>query len=296
MTSIEFIAKMDKIYEKLYSINEGLSFVESKEFMRGWKDGLNEGIGNFLGKAVHGVKQFGQDVKKGVTGAYEKGKELAGKAWASVKDFANDVYTKVKNGINTAADWIVSTPGKIKQYLTNVYIQVADSLVSAYNSLKDKAGELKQAIVGIWDNITTSISEGVAKVKNYWAQQSEKAQEWYNTNKESIKQQAIEAKNSTVTWLQEAGNKTLEVLKQIGSGALNIAKGVGYVSVFLIFAPIVGLYVGAKKLGEKSEEFVSAGMNKVSEIYKKEVADYLAAANAPMKETRIMTFEKFLNR
>ena len=44
MDRIVFKKEIDRLYEKLSSINEGLSSFESKNFLRGFNDGIKEGF------------------------------------------------------------------------------------------------------------------------------------------------------------------------------------------------------------------------------------------------------------
>lgn len=290
MNGFVFKQEINKIYGKVYKINESLSVNESKEFMNGFNDGIKEGIGSFLGNIGHKIKQGVHDVKKSVTGAYQKGQELAKQVWSTVKDFANSVINKIKQGITTAVDYLATAPGKIKDYLTSVYNQAIDSLVSAYNTMKDKAAELQQAIVGIWDNIVANLKQGIETAKT----KIQDAKTWFNTNKEIVITQAKEAQASSIGWLKQAGNDVLDVLGKIGKGTVDFAKGVGFVALFLIFGPIVGLVYGAKKLGQYSQQFVEAGLNKVADIWAKEKADFQAAYNAPIRENRhIKKFNEF---
>lgn len=290
MNSFTFKQEINRLYSQVYSINESLSVNEKKEFMKGFNDGIKEGFGSFLGKMAHGVKQFAHDVKKTATGAYQKGQEIAGRVWNTVKDFANSVYTKIKQGITTAVEYLASAPGKIKEHMTAVYNQVINDMVSAYNTMKDKAQELQQAVAGIWDNIVANIQQGIATAKG----KIQDAKAWFTTNKAIVETAAKEAQASSVSWLKQAGTDVLAVLQKIGTGALEFAKGVGYVAIFLIVGPIVGLVIGAKKLGQYSQQFVEAGINKVGEVWAKQKADFQIAYNAPIKENRhIKKFREF---
>lgn len=295
MTGIEFIGKIDKIYEKVYNINESLSLIESKDFMRGFNDGIKEGwfsnaagaAGKFLGKTFQGAKD-----------TYSKGKDMASRAWATVKEFADSVYTKIKNGISTASDWVSSQPAKIKEYLGGVYNGVIEDLSTAYTKLQGKSVELQQAVSNIMTNIKTNINSGSQKIKAYWLKNKEQAQQWYSVNKKIVEQQALEAKNSSISWLKQAGIDTLNILGKIGKGTLKVAQVIVEISLFLIFSPFVLLAKGAIKLEKVAHKFVADGIDAIGEEWEKSVSEFktqFAEQQKPLGENfkHIKSFESF---
>lgn len=295
MNSLEFITKIDKIYEKVYQINESLSINESKEFMRGFDDGIKEG---WLSKAAGAAGKFIGKTFQGTKDAYNRGKEIASKAWASVKEFADSVYAKIKNGLSTAANWISSQPAKIKEFLGGIYNGVVNDLTNAYTKLQGKAAELQQAVANIMNNIKTNIAASSKQIKSYWASNKEQTQQWYNTNKAIVEQQAIEAKNSSIGWLRQAGIDTLNVLAKVGKGTLKVGQVIGEISLFLIFGPFVLLAKGAIKLEKTAHQFVSNGIDAIGEEWKKSVQEFKTGFASQQKHIsenfkHIKSFESF---
>ena len=106
MERIVFKKQIDSIYEKLYYINEGLSSVESKEFIRGYQDGIEEGFKIFMehkndenpfllitegifGNMARGIGSM----VGGAKGLYQQGVKMATSAWKTVGDFATVVLS-----------------------------------------------------------------------------------------------------------------------------------------------------------------------------------------------------------
>lgn len=295
MNAFEFIKKIDNIYEKVYNINESLSLLESKEFMRGFNDGIKEG---WFSKAAGAAGKFVGKTFQGAKDAYNKGKDMANKAWSTVKEFADSIYSKIKTGLSTAADWISSQPAKIKDYLGGIYNGVIKDLSIAYDKLKNKGVELQQAISSIMSNIKTTIVSSCQKIKTQWETNKEKAQQWYITNKAIVIEQAKEAKASTAAWLRQAGIDTLNLLAKIANGTVQVGKVIGVISLFLIFAPFVALVKGAVSLHKVAHKFVSDGIDAIGEEWKKGIGEFktqFAEQQKPLGEQfkHIKTFESF---
>jgi hypothetical protein len=280
MNSTTFKEQIDNIYERFYSINESLGISEAREYRRGLDDGIKEGLGSFLGNAWHKGKQLGNDIGD----MYNKGKDMAKKVWNSVTEFTNSVLTKIKNGFNTCVDYIASAPDKIYDFMSKVYNGIFTNLKDAYSYLSDKADELKIAMQKLWDKITASVAEFSIKTGEYWTKNANLAKEWFYTNKAMIAQQAQKAKESSVAWLKEAGSTVLNLLEQVGKGTLSFIKGVSIFVLFLAVAPIAALVFGIYKLGKKSQELLSLGLDKVGEQWKKEVNDFRTASTAPLRQ------------
>ena len=313
MDRIVFKKQIDRIYEKLYSINESLSSEDSNELIRGFNDGIKEGYELFneninnlnewnpfkavakaagavtgaIGGAAKGV--YNQGVKaagavgNAISGAYQQGKELATKVWASATEFATGVIKKVSDAINTAASWIADQPGKIKEYLTGIYNDVVADMKSAYESLKDKAQELATSIQNIWNTITTNVKNVIASAKAKILTTEEAAKQWYEKNKQIVITQAQELQASSIAWMKEAGKTTLDVLTQIGNGAVTALKGVGICVVILMIGPFVLLYKGIQQIPElyaASKQQVEAGISQIGKYWEEAGQEFNSAKDA----------------
>ena len=302
MDRIIFKKEIDRLYEKLYSINEGLSSFESKELVRGFNDGIKEGYKFFQKNSLNEWNPFtaaakvAGSVAAGAKGLYQQGAKLAGQVWSTVADFASKTYGKIKTGIETAAQWVASQPGKIKAYLEGVYNQAVTDMTSAYESLKDKAAELSQAIGKIWTDITTSLTTAIATMKAGLAKTEEEAKAWYQKNSQIVLAQATALANSTSAWLKEMGTTAVDIATKIGNGTLTALKGVGVLALVVTVGPIVVLYEGIKKvpaLYQATQTLVEAAMTKLGTWWstqKQEMGEaYAAGFNKTMANVGVPT-------
>ncbi len=294
-----FIKDLNKIYEQVYRVNESLSIRESREFMRGFNDGINEGWGDFVKKVSKGVSSVvktGQDAvnrgKEAISGAYDKGKELAKRAWTTVKDFSQSIYNTISTAYTSSIEYIATAPGKAKKALEDMFFNVGKDLKKAYDSLKDKAQELQQAISTIWDNILQSAKDNVEKMKTKIAD----AKNWITTNYKQLESDFNSAQKSTNAVIKQVGADSLLILKKIGSGTVKAAGFLGLMILGLTIVSIEGVVKGVKAvaggvadaagavatgaanaatsvanaattLGDEGEKALNAGLTKVQQFW-----------------------------
>ena len=297
MDRIVFKQKIDSIYEKLYSINERLSSFDSKEFIRGFQDGIKEGYKWFNRNINTDINEWNPfkaaagavgSVVGGAKGLYNQGKQLATKAWNTVAEFTTGVVNKIKTGIETAATWISEQPGKIKDYLTGIYNQAVSDMKSAYESLKDKAQELATAITNIWNQIITSIKTSYETAKQKIIANQEAAKKWFETNKQLIITQAKELQQSTIAWLKQAGTTALDVINQLATDFGKILKGVGVCIGIILIGPIYLLVKGVMALPELyklAQKQVEAGFNQLEKFWEQLGEEYNAGINKGLSAT-----------
>lgn len=307
MNRIIFTNEINKIYERVYTINESLSVYESKEFLRGFNDGIREGAalyeagfwnkaanwaGKKIGQATKGVenvvgdvkqgvkdvvddvKQGYQNVKQGATNLYNKGKNLAKKVWTSIEEFSKSVYDKVSKGFDDVATFIATTPEKISDYLSNLYNQVAADINSAYEALKDKGKELLDKVSEFWTKtILPGIKKNFEAIKTTLLKDEKQAKAWFERNKKIVEKKATEFANSSIQFIKDAGTEALKILKQIGDGSLKVLKGVGILAALLVFGPIYLLIKGIMELPELYKAIkpsIDNGINALKEFWIKE--------------------------
>lgn len=299
MRSSNLAIELNRVYNTLYRLNESLSIYESKQLMKGFEDGIKEGWGSWIGKTAGNLVNKGKEVVKGakdsVTGAYNKGKELAKQAWNSIKDFANDVYNTVNSAYNSSVEYIISAPGKIKAILEEAYKKVTDKVTSALDALKDKADELKDAINTIYSNV---IKKTVESAKKVIAKVGD-GKSWLKSNFDVVKQSFVDAKNSSIKWVQEAGAKGLEVLEKIGKGSLEVAKVLGFVVAGLIILPTQALIKGGIMLynsGVEGADYVKTAVTNANNYLSKEFSDMASSYQKEVNESfsHIMNFNQFI--
>ena len=316
MNRLVFAEDINRIYERVTLINESLSVYESREFIRGFKDGIKEGAllfeadwfnkaagwaGKQVGAAEKGIRDTATAVKKTVSGAYQQGKELAQKAWNSVKEFAQHIYNKVVKGFTDAVKWIESEPGKIADYISVVYNDLVKDITSAYNTLKDKGQDFLTSLTTFWNGtIVKTVNDSVAKVKQWFIDNSNKVNEWYNKNKTIIQSKIDNFKKSSIDKIKQFAQYAEKILTDIGSGVLSVAKGVGILAAFLVITPIHFLILGIKKVPDlynSMQTVVENGLNEIEKSWKEGAAAFSAERTkaATGMSTRQINFGKDSN-
>ena len=314
MDRIIFKKEIDRLYEKLYSINEGLSSDKSKELVRGFNDGIKEGAKllkiNEWNPFKAAAGTIGQ-VAGAAKGLYQQGKKIAGQVWSTVADFATKTLSKIKTGIETATQWVKTQPGKIKAYLEGVYNGVVTDMTSAYNTLKDKATELAAAIGKIWTDVTTTITTTITSIKASLIKTEQEAKAWFDTNKQIVIDAATSAATSTKEWLKEMGTVATDVATKVANGTMQALKGIGVVVAVITLGPIYLLYKGimaVPDLYKATQTQVETAMTTLGNFWsqqKQEMGESYAAGwnkgmaktgvPAPTGESRILKFSDFVN-
>lgn len=313
---IIFKKEIDSIYEKLYSINEGLSSVESNDFIRGYQAGIKEGYKifqehineenpfTFVNEVLFGniARGIGK-VVGGAKGLFQQGKQMAASAWKTVGDFATQVINKVKNGITTAASWVAEQPAKIKEYLTGIYNQAVDDMKSAFETLKDKAKELAQSITNIWNSVLEGIKSGINAAKAKISQTEESAKVWYDKNYQLVISQCEEWKRSGIDWAVKAGQTVSDVFAKVKSGTLAALKVVGIAVAIIIAGPFYLLIKGIQQVPELyklAQKQVNDGISAIGNYWMTLQQEYAAGWNQGMAKTgvhekRVLLFTEFVN-
>lgn len=305
MDRINFKKEIDSIYEKLYSINESLSLEDSKEFIRGYQEGIQDGWKvyqehindenpfTFVNEALFGGLAKGIGAAVGATkGLFQQGKQLAAKAWKSVGDFSTEVMNKVKNGINQAIDWISEQPAKVKQFLTDLYNKTVADLKSAYETLKDKATELATAVTNIFNNVVASIKSGIEKAKAKIMANEEAAKAWFDKNYQIVTQTAEEWKNSSIEWMKKAGQTVADVATKVKNGTIKFLAGVGVCVAIIVFGPIYLLIKGimaVPELYKLAQKQVESGLNSLGNYWMELQQEYAKGWNIGMEKTGVST-------
>jgi phage-related protein len=299
--------ELNSIFNRVYSINESLSIKESREFMRGFEDGINEGLFGWLGKQAgyiaKGFKNAYDWTKNTIKSAYEEGKELAGKAWDSIKKFAESVASSVKKGFDAVVKGITQGIAWCRDKIMDMWDSVTNMLKEAYKTLKEKSEALGKAIIGIWTTITTQIMDFATVAKDKIVGMGKKAVTWFEQSKNDIKEAATEAKQSTVDGIRKLGgmlqgafNYCWDLAKK---GAINTAKGTGAVLLLMIglgsmgvrkvFEAIKAIPGIAKdvydKCAEATNKFIKEYIGSISDFSKEFEKSYRAQGQSE-KESR----------
>jgi len=299
--------RLNKIFEQVYGVNEGLSIYEKKALVQGFEDGIMEGFfGNVarkVGKAVGKTKKFVSDTydkgKKLVDDSYEKGKELAKKAWNNVKDFVVSIKNKIQNGFNDAINYVLKSYNDFKNKIIEVYNSVINDMLSAYNSLKDKSKELANGILEAINSFKEQLKKQKDLLIKNFINKKDNFIKFVTDNYNNLVEVAKSNIKSGYKKLQEVGKKSLEILNSIKNGAITVAKVSGYVIAMIVVGSVqlIG-YIG-KTIYNKSQELYDISKEQLKSLVEDIAsipAEYSAGVAQGVKNENlkyIKTFENF---
>ena len=280
---------IEKIWNRVYSVNESMTVSERKELIRGFEDGINEGIGSLLGRAwksgkelVGGAKQAWNAMAAKVKEYYEKGKKLAGEAWEKMKEFAGSVMQKIKESYSKAIESITTSYQSFKLAISNAYQEALKSINSAYESMKDKAAAFAEACKGIWSDILEESALLIQATKDKLSAMKEGVNEWFAKNKAELEKSVIQAKSSSIDSMKRLGD--------LASGALakasKTAAEIGEVAIVICVLPIIAIVEGIKAIPGVYDSAVEM----VNNYVEKQVADFRKMSESLRY---IKTFENF---
>jgi gas vesicle protein len=260
------------IWNKVYSVNESLSYNERMQLRKGFEDGINEFFGDLRKSLTKGAsmlyhgakKRFDQSVSK-AKDYYEKGKKLAGDAWKAIEKFANDVVDKIQSGFTSAVDSITSGYEKFKQSISTTIKDASESITQAYEKMKDKGEAFLESFKGV---IHDTIGQGkILKqgLVDKFKAMGEKASEWIKQNKESIEKTAMEMKSTGTEAMKSIADITLKLLK---SGAKTVLV-TSAIAIMLASGTFNLLVKGVQKIGEGAN-YVKAQVDEFIEKEKEE--------------------------
>lgn len=277
--------KINKIFEKVYSVNESLSSEERNQLTQGFEDGINELFGfagKLAAKAKNLVSDMGQKAKQAYNDMvqkgksyYEKGKELAGQAWDAMQKFSSDVVNKVKSAFSAASELVVSNYMSFKNKIVIAYQESLATISEAYAKMKEKGEAFVETCKGIWTDILEETSLLIQSCKEKMLATKEGISKWLETNKQELDKNIEAAKASTIDTIKVLGDKVksaLEKGKQVAGDVLSI-------SVFVCVFPMIKLIEGVKAIPgvydssvKIAKEFIAKELEEIKSEYAKELA------------------------
>ena len=182
---------IERVFNKVYSVNESISLNERQLIIAGFEDGINELFGKLAAKAMNLKDKLSGGVKKALNSMvgkgkeyYERGKKLAGDAWKAIQKFASDVVNKVKESYNSAIEKISSGYDAFKSSISNAYQESLDTIKQAYNSMKDKGEAFVESCKGVWTDILKETTLLVQKTKQKMISMKGGVNDWIEKNKD----------------------------------------------------------------------------------------------------------------
>jgi len=289
------IENIDSIWNQVYSVNESMTSLERKELIRGFEDGINEGIGTLLGRGWKSTKQLVGSAKQAFSSMvakgkeyYEKGKQLAGEAWEKIKEFAGNVVSKIREAYGKAIESITTSYQSFKLAISNAYQEALKSINSAYESMKDKATAFAEACKGIWSDILEESALLIQATKDKLSAMKEGVNDWFAKNKVELEKSVSEAKSSSIDSMKRLGDLASDALAKASKTAVEIGKEIGKVAIIICVLPIIGIVEGIKAIPGVYDSAVEMVKNYVE----KQVADFHIADKSENLRY-IKTFEGF---
>lgn len=262
--------ELDGIYNQVYMLRESLSEEESRIFIAGFEDGINEGIGKWLGKAAGWISDIPNKVRKAARYVGDKARDLygKGKAWASkaidkVKSWMSDAAEKIRGWVSDAGKWISEKYDLFVEKMKSAFSSMGKKLVELWEATKEKSKALWEATKNLFSRIVDSIKSGYKSVKEKLSRMGTRISEWVKKNWEKLKEGAAAAKDR----LSELYRRALEALRKGGAA---VKKWVGVLALWLVIKP-------AKKVSEffrKIPELYREYSGRLKKFIDKEILDF----------------------
>lgn len=262
--------ELDNIYDQVYMVRESLSEEESRIFIAGFEDGINEGIGKWLGKAAGWISDIPNKVRKGAKwlgdkarDLYGKGKEWAKKAVDKLKGWMSAAGEKIRGWVSDAGKWISEKYELFVEKMKSVFSAMSKKIVELWEATKEKSKAFWEATKSFFSKMVDSIKSGYKSVKEKLSKMGAGISEWVKKNWVKLKEGLANAKDK----LGDLYRRALEAIKKGGAAA---KKWLGVVALWLIIKP-------AKKVSEffrKIPELYREYSGRLKAFIDKEILDF----------------------
>ena len=262
--------ELDLIYQKVYKLNESLSKEDFELLSAGFEDGINEGIGKWLGKAAGMISDIPNKIKKGVTSVsdkakdiYKKGKEFAKDAIDKIKNWMSETGEKIKVWISDASKFISDKYDLFVQKIQEAFSSMSKKLVEFWEATKEKSKALWEATKNLFEKISDSIKKGYQSIKDKLSKMGEGISEWVKTNWTKLK----DGYENMTDKLGDLYQKALEAIRKGGSSS---KKWISIIALKMIITP-------AKKAGKlfsKIPLLYKEYMGKLTKLINDEIQEF----------------------
>jgi len=262
--------ELDFIYERIYMMKESLSAEESSILIAGFEDGINEGIGKWLGKAAGWISDTPRKLKKSVGLAvdkardlYKKGKEWAGNAIDKMKAWMSDAYEKIAAWMSDAGKWISEKYDIFVQKMEEAFSAMGKKLVELWEATKEKSKALFEATKNLFERIVDSVKKGYYSAKEKLSRMGDGISAWVKRNWERLKEGYVAATDK----LSDMYRSAIEALKK---GGLAAKKWIRIVALKLVIIPAKKAVKWLKKLPSLYKEY----MDRLKKFIDSEVQEF----------------------
>lgn len=274
-----FEYEIESIFEKVYSVNESISSIEKKALIQGFEDGLNEGLGSWLGKAFAKTTNFFRGLPDKAKSWYNTGKKYATKAWNWIKDLAGKIADGIKNGFNAAVNWCTTNFKKFTEFVSNTYNGAIEGIKTAWTKFSGKIAQFSDWCVDMWHKLVDNVKSLVKTTKEKILALGTKISEWVSNSWEKIKEIAEKAKNSTV----EAFKRLGEIVSNGLRTGLKKAGQIAHAALLICAWPFTKLLELIKKIPGLFQKLTKI----ISDYIKGEIEDFKRAYGEEMERYRL---------
>lgn len=262
--------ELDLIYQNIYRLNESLSKEDFDLLKAGFEDGINEGIGKWLGKAAGFISSIPSKIGKAAKSVADKTSNLykRGKAWASnaidkVKTWMEDTYTKISDWVSDAGKWISEKYTLFVEKMGEAFSSMGKKLVEFWEATKDKSKAFWEATKNLFKKISDSIAKGYKSVSDKLSKMGTDITEWVKRNWVKLQE-----------GLGRAGDKFADLyrraLEAIKKGGASAAKWIKIIALRMVIIPARKAIKWLKKVPALYREF----MDKLNKFIDKEIQDF----------------------
>jgi len=262
--------EIDLIYQKVYKLNESLSKEDFELLSAGFEDGINEGIGKWLGKAAGIISDIPNKIRKGATNVsdkakdiYKKGKEFAKTAIDKIKNWMSETGEKMKVWISDASKFISEKYDLFVQKIQEAFSSMGKKLVEFWEATKEKSKALWEATKNLFEKISDSIKKGYQSIKDKLSKMGEDISEWVKSNWEKLK----EGYGNMTDKLSELYQKALDTIRKGGSSS---KKWISIIALKMVINPAKKI----AKLFSKIPLLYKEYMGKLRKLINNEIQEF----------------------
>jgi len=262
--------ELDLIYQNVYRLNESLSKEDFDLLKAGFDDGINEGIGKWLGKAAGFISSIPSKIGKAAkfvgdktSDLYRRGKAWAGRAMDKVKTWMGDTYEKISGWISDAGKWISDKYEVFTKKMGEAFSAMGKKLVEFWEATKEKSKAFWEATKNLFKRISESIVKGYQSAKARLLKMGAGISEWVKKNWIRLKE-----------GVEDLGDKFADLYRRaidaIKKGGAAVKKWIRIIALRVVIIPANKAIKWLKKVPALYKEY----MDRLRKFIDKEILDF----------------------
>jgi len=258
--------QLDRIYNDVYRTNETNS-EDRKIIIAGFEDAINEGLGNWLGKATGSIASAPGKIGKSLRTTwdtisnktkdlYNKGVEKGKEVVLKVKDWFKETGETISRNIGEWGNRLKSGWANFTEWCKKTYYNIGLSLVGFWEATKDKAGDFANAISKFWSDMTEKIKNAYKSTIEKMAELGGNASKWVKENWKSLKEWGSDKYEGAVEWLREKYNDALEfIVNATNTTGSKLKKAISFIAAWTVIKPYTWIKDKIEKIPALYESF-----------------------------------------